>query len=224
MPLTAEDRAALCRADVRTEPDAFVFRSLPGYSAVIGPAAGVGLGAVWLFVFPPMAPVVAVHGIACGIASVKYPNAETDLARVFETVDRASLERGVRDALAASSDRCGKGDGDPSATGAPPTVIRIERVVYNIACSQDNQKYGITVTWRAMAVPGNRVLRNVSTYCVHTSLVDAGRWAADADRARAEIERALASTGQRIVLELFATDLLFACQYPPAEGDGSSSR
>ena len=48
MPLTAEDRAALCRAGVQTEPDAFVFRSLPAYSAVGGPSLGIGLGALSL--------------------------------------------------------------------------------------------------------------------------------------------------------------------------------
>lgn len=225
MPLTAEDRAALCRAGVTTEPDAFAFRSNPAYSAAGGPAIGMGVGTLALFtVLLPLAPLMVVKGIECGIASAKYPNAETEFARIFDTVDRASLQRGIRAALAAGSDPCGKGDGDRAVSGAPPAVIRIEHVVGQIACSTDKLTYGITVTWQATAGAGTRTLRSAATHCLHASPVDAGAWAADADRARAEIERALASTGQRIVLELLATDNLFACQYPPLEGDASSPR
>jgi hypothetical protein len=150
IPLTAEDRAAVCGADIRTEPDALVLHSLPAFGRAGDSALGVGVKMLYLLAIPPLAPVPVTKRIECSIAGSKHPNAGTDRARIFDTVDRTSLERGVRAGL---TDRCGRGCGDLSTRRPPAAVIRIERVEYCIRDSQEEQTYVISVKWQATAAP-----------------------------------------------------------------------
>jgi hypothetical protein len=176
---------------------------------------------LYLLAIPPLAPVLVTKGIECSMASSKHPNAETDRARIFDTVDRTSLERGVRAGLV---DRCGRDYGDLSTRRRPAAVIRIERVEYGIRDSQEEQAHVISGVWQATAAPGSRILRDAVTSCVHAFTVDAGAWAVDADQARAEIDQARVRAAQPIALEFLAADNLFACRYPTAERNGRLSR
>jgi len=223
--LAPDDLARVCRVAVEAKPEAFAFRSNPLFSPVGGPALGMAIGALAIVTYHPLLALVSIGGgAACGAASIKYPNAETDFQRIFHIADQGTLKRALEAELDARLAGCRKAQADPSAATVPDTVIQIESVEYLMACPLDDQTYSITVKWRALAAAGNRVLRETTTRCTQLSSRDAGSWAADGQSARTEIEHALTRTGQRIAAEFLATDELAECHFSPDEAPNTGPK
>jgi len=203
--LAPDDSGRVCRIAVERTADAPVFHGNKFFDPVGGPALGVAGGVFGFFTVGPFAIAAAAQAAQCGAASVTSPTAELDLQNAMRAAGTEPLER----ALAAESALRARGCGRAGAA-APETRVVIERIDYGMMCPE-TYRYWIEVKWRAVAASGDRALGGATTRCIVISSRTMEEWVADPGRARAEVERALARTGERVAAGLLATDASGGC-------------
>jgi hypothetical protein len=202
--LTPEDRGRICRVAIQESPESLAFRANPLANPVGGPVIGTGVGLVTMFTpYFFVAPVIAVHGAACGAGSVIHPNAEADFQAIFRSAGRCVLGQALEAALRAPRAGCAPASGGLSAA-APDTVIEIEGIDVESGCAYGDWDYVVSVKWRATRATDRTLLVAAKTQCRERTNREVDAWFADPVQARLEIERVLALTGQRIAAELLA--------------------
>jgi hypothetical protein len=177
---------------------------------LLGAAAAVGS----LAIFPLVAPIVLGTGLSCGVAAATYPNAEAALQAIFPKTDHGALTRALEAELGTPGTGCERASADAPGAAAPDTVVQIESLGYGVVCPLEGLYiYSIDVKWRVVTASDHRVLGERTTRCVQHSWKGVDAWSADPDYARAEIDRVLARTGQRMAAELRAPQALGACSF-----------
>jgi len=216
------ERGKICRVAVEEQFEAIEVQANPvanpagGALAGAGSAALVALGVLALNPLGVLQGVVGAAGsVACAAAAAAHPNAEAEFREIVMTADRGALTRALEAAMPSPGAGCRNG---PERAPEPPdTVIRIDRVQLMMGCPTGRQAYFMTVEWRAMSASGRKVLAESKTRCTQISPLDADVWSADPERARAEVNGALARTGQRIAAELLGADKWSSCTFRPEE-------
>jgi hypothetical protein len=216
-PTAPADPGRLCRVAVedRSGPPAFNADAASGPAEVVGAAASVAVLAIML---PPFAPFLIGTalgaGLSCGASAVAYPNAEAALQAIAPNADRGTLTRALAAELDVPWAGCERASADTPGAAAADAVVQVESVGYHVVCPlSDAYTYLIHVKWRVTAAPDHRVLGERTTRCVQHSWKSVDAWPADPDYARAEIDRVLARTGQRMAAELRAPQALGACSF-----------
>jgi hypothetical protein len=222
--LLPDDRSRVCHVAVEKSPDAIAFKANLLAGPVKGPLVGTVGGLLSVFPYGPLAVVVPVAGIACGIASATYPNAEADLRAVFESADHGELTRALGDEFTTRLTECRRVRQQESGADVPDTIVRIDKVEYQWNCLQDKQAYAIKVKWRALSADGSRVFADAITQCNHESSRKVDEWSADPSWARLEVARALAKTGKRVALEILDVERAMSCRYSPDDLAGASRK
>lgn len=201
--LTPDEQARVCRVAVEEEPDAFSYKPNSFFDVVGGPvrgaagAAGVALYGIVNPFFLPLSPMVLGLGMACAESARLHPHAQTDFQRIVAAADRTVLRRTLASDLDEGLARCQAG-GTPTPAARIDAVIRVEKVEVEMICPLEQFEYRGTVKWRALAVPGNRVLHEETLNCWFLSTKAVNEWAVDAGRATTEFERALSRMGHEI--------------------------
>ena len=153
----------------------------------------------------------AALGLGCGAAGAAHPNAEAEFRAIVVTADRGELKQALEAALGPPGAACRNASEGTAAR--PDTVVRIESVRLTMGCPAGQQSYYIAVKWRAMSATSGTVLSETTTQCLQTSSQDVDAWSADAARARAEVNGALARTGRRMAGELLGVDKWTDCRF-----------
>jgi hypothetical protein len=229
--LSSEDRKQVCSVEVHEKfgPPIVVANVLSNAAGgLVGAGGGalVGLTAGYLAILgvPLGALIGAGHGAACAVASQMHPTAETDFERLLRTADASVLKRALEADVNAPRAECSTARAEGPSNAAADTVIDIEKVEAGMGCLYGQQEYWISVQWRAISVKTGRVLKSATTRCTQLTLRSIEDWFASRDQARAEIDRALARTGQRMAMELLALDSLAQCQFEAHESGELEAR
>lgn len=157
----------------------------------------------------------AAAGVACGAAAAAHPHAEVQFREIALTADRGALKRAIEAAMPSPGAECRNVPG--IATTPRDTVVRVESVVLTMGCPTGRQAYQIVVKWRATSAATSKVLGESTARCIQISSMDVDAWPADAERARSEVNGALARTGQRIAAELLGADKWTECRFKEDE-------
>ena len=220
--LGSGEREAICRVLVEEQFNAVDIQANPVANPAGGAAFGAGSAALIALGVVALNPIAVIQGavgvaagLGCGAAGAAHPNAETDFRSIVVTADRGALKRALEAELVAPRPACRKVP--EVAMALPDTVIQVESVVLTMGCPTGQQAYNVTVKWRAMSATGRKVLTESTTRCVQVSAKDVDTWSVDAERARAEVNGALARTGQRIAAELLGGDKWAPCKFQPDE-------
>jgi hypothetical protein len=201
--LTPDEQARICRVAIEEAPDAFAYEPNPFFDVVGGPvrgaATGAGVAALGILnpLFLPVALMAVGGGMACGESARLHPHAQTDFQRIVADADRTALRKTLVADLDAGLAGCRAGR-TPTPAAPIDAVIRIEKFEVGMVCPLELFEYRSTVKWRALAVPGDRLLHEETTTCRFLSTKAVDEWATDAGRARSEFERALSRTGHAI--------------------------
>jgi hypothetical protein len=215
-----DDRKHLCQVTVDEKFDSPVFHENI-LSSSAGGLAGAGGGALAGLVYgigpqaivtvPLGALIGAVGGTACAAAGISHPNAEADFARLLQAADAGALKRALETDLNAPRPECGRASTQRSPSSVPDTVIEIETIDAGMGCALGRQDYWVSVQWRTLTGNDRRVLAATTTRCSQKSFHDVDDWFANPDRARMEIQRVLAMTGQRMAAQLISSYLPYEC-------------
>ena len=181
--------------------------------AGLGALAGAGVflpptSILIIFTVPIGAAIGAAGGSACGIASLAHPTADADFVSVLRAADIGVLPRTVEAGFNAPRAECSHARADRASAAAPDGVIEIEKVRVGMGCMLGRMEYWIAVDWRTVNLRTKRELNSTLTRCAFTSIRNVDDWFADRDQAQQEIERVLAATGRRMVLQLLAQDVV----------------
>ncbi len=219
--LSQADRRLVCRVAVddkssgpRLRPN--VYSSPAGGLAGAATGAGIGLsGGILAFLLVPIGAVIGGGaGAACAAGGLAHPTADEDFRRWLQEVGTGSIPRAISARLDAPRAGCGAIEGPRPQ--APDAILEIRRVEVGMGCFVGALTYTIAVDWRTTAAGTRngtgRMLNDTRTECQVSSALDAAGWFAKPDRARREIDRALARTGERIAMQLLAQDTLRACK------------
>jgi hypothetical protein len=226
--LSPDDRAKMCRIAVETKFDRPTFKPNVLSNAAGGAvgAAGGALGGLQggmlaIFTVPLFAAIGAGAGTACAIAAIQHPSADADFERWLNAAGSGALTRTLQTELDRPRAEC-RSPAPPDAR--PDAVIEIQKIEAGMSCLLGKQRYWIAVDWRAVSTRTGNVLTWASTRCAQASDRSVDAWFADPEFAKAEIERVLAGTGQRIAMEFFAQERLTACAFESKDDSGSSPR
>ena len=128
---------------------------------------------------------------------------------VVDSTDAAVLARAVKAELDAPRAACTPSRTRRDAAAAPDGRVEIEVVAVIAGCLYDRVQYRVDARWTLNnADSGGKVVAN-TTQCVLESHREVADWLDHPTEARAELEGALAVTGQRVAREL-------VLGYPPA--------
>jgi hypothetical protein len=217
--IAPDDRKHICQIAVDEKFGSPVFHANPLYNpaggligAAVGAMAGLFPSPLAIFTVPMYAGLGAEAGTACATASLSHPNAEADFENILKPADAGTLKRALEADLNASQAGCGVAQANASLA-VPDTIIEINKVDVRMLCTSEEQEYRIVVTWRALNAANHRVLAETLTNCRQTSILGVSAWFADPDRARVEIERVLAKTGQRMAAQLLSPVELPECKF-----------
>lgn len=227
--LAPGERGTTCGVAVDEQFEAIEVRANP----VANPAAGAlvgagsaGLIALGIIALNPLAVIQgaagAAAGVACGAAAAAHPQAEAQFREIVLTAERGALKRAIEAAIPSPGAECRNVPG--VATAPPDTVVRVESVVLTMGCPVGRQAYYVAVKWRATSATTSKVLGESTTRCIQVSSLDVDAWSADAERARNEVNGALAKTGQRIAAELLGADKWTDCTFKADEPGESGPR
>jgi hypothetical protein len=222
--LTPQQSAQYCAVEVRGPSGAPVIAQ----SALLDPAADaatdvlagasrVGLAALVVVLHPfgqlfmlGGDPGRAVYGAqVCDPDKLPRPTAFREFRRVVDSTDAEVLAGALKSELDAPRPACApsRARRDPAAT--PDGRIDIEVVAVIAGCLVGQVQYRVDVRWTLKnAQTGSAVAKN-TTQCVLESSREVVDWLDHPALARAELENALAATGQRVARELVVG-------YPPA--------
>jgi hypothetical protein len=215
--LSPDQRKEICQVvvDEKFGPPVFEPNVL---SNPAGGLTGAGLGALgglafapsilMIFTIPIGAAIGAAGGTACGIASLTHPSADADFVSVLRAADIGVLARAVETEFNAPRAECVRVRADRASTAAPDGVIEIEKVRVGMGCVLGQMEYWIAVDWRTVNLRSKREINSTLTRCAFTSTRNVDDWFADRGQARHEIEKVLAATGRRMVLQLLAQDVV----------------
>jgi hypothetical protein len=216
------EHPTICRVGVEELFQAIDVQANPVANPARGSLVGAGSAALVALGLVTLNPLVAIQGaagaaagLACGAAGAAHPNAEAEFREIVVMADRGALKRALEAALRSPGAECR--NVPEGATAPPDTVIQIERVGLTMGCPMERETYYITVKWRAMSAISRKVLSETTTRCIRFSSKDVDTWSADAERARAEVNGALARTGQRMAAELLGADKWSDCRFKPGE-------
>jgi len=220
--LGSGEREAICRVDVEEQFNAVDVQANPVADPAGGAVFGAGsaaLIALGVIALNPLAVIQGAVGVAaglgCGAAGAAHPNADTDFREIVVMADRGALKRAIEAEFVAPRPACR--NVSEGAMALLDTVIQVESVVLTMGCPAGRQAYNITVKWRAVSAIDRKVLTESTTRCIQVSAKDVDTWSVDAEHARAEVNGALARTGQRIAAELLGADKWAACKFQPDE-------
>ena len=190
------------------------------YSSSVGPLAGAGEGAsagIGFGVFAVVAvPIGALIGAAastpCAAAGMSHPNAEADFERFLHAADASVLTRGLQAELSAPRTVCSRDRADVAGSITPDAVVAIEKIDFQMGCLYGKQEYWINVQWKTTNAKTQRVLNSSATKCTLSSFQTVDDWFGRPERATAEIEGALARTGQRMAALLISENAPYECK------------
>lgn len=215
--LTLNERKQVCQVTVNERFGAPVFEP----NVLSNPAGGLteaGLGALGGLVVPPNilmiftipigAAIGAAGGSACAVASLAHPTADADFVSVLRAADVGLLARTVAAEYNAPRAECSQARATRASAAGPEGVIEIEKVRVGMGCLFGQMEYWIAVDWRIVSLRTRKELHSVLTRCAFTSTRNVDDWFADRPWAQEEIERVLAATGRRMVLQLLAEDVI----------------
>ena len=216
------EHPTICRVGVEELFQAIDVQANPVANPAGGSLVGAGSAALVALGLVTLNPLVAIQGaagaaagLACGAAGAAHPNAEAEFREIVVMADRGALKRALKAELVAQRPACRKVP--EVAMALPDTVIQVESVVLTMGCPTGQQTYNVTVKWRAMSATSRKVLAESTTRCLQVSAKDVDTWSVDAERARAEVNGAVARTGQRIAAELLGADKWAPCKFQPDE-------
>ncbi len=153
------------------------------------------------------AAIRAAH--ACEPDKLPRPSAVTEFRHVLDTTHAEVLARALEAELDAPRPACTSARSRRDPAAAPDGHVEIEVVAVVAGCLVDRVQYRVDVRWTLKnAQTGGPVAKN-TTQCVLTSSREVVDWLDHPALARAELENALAATGQRVARELVVG-------YPPA--------
>ena len=214
------ERGTTCRVVVEEQFDAIEVQANPAANPAGGALVGAGSAALVALGILALNPLLVIQGAAgaavglgCGAAGAAHPNAEAEFSAIVVTADRGELKQALEAALGPPGAACRNASEGTAAR--PDTVVRIESVRLTMGCPAGQQSYYIAVKWRAMSATSGTVLSETTTRCLQTSSQDVDAWSADARRARAEVNGALAGTGRRMAGELLGVDKWTDCRFQP---------
>jgi hypothetical protein len=188
----------------------------PAGGALVG-AGSAALVALGVLMLNPLLVIQgaagAAIGLGCGAAGVAHPNAEAEFRAIAVTADRGAIKQALEAELVARGTACG--NATEGATTQPDILVRIDSVRLTMGCPAGRQSYYLTVKWRATSATSGKVLSEKTTRCLQSSSLDVDAWPADAERARAEVNGALAGTGRRMAGELLGVDKGSDCRLQP---------
>jgi len=220
--LDSGERETICRVVVEEQFAAVDVQANPVANPAGGALFGAGSAALIALGVVALNPIAVIQGavgvaagLGCGAAGAAHPNAETDFRKIVVMADPGALKGVLEAAFVAPRPACR--NVSEGAIAPPDTVIQVESVVLTMGCPAGRQAYNITVKWRAMSATSRKVLAESTTRCEQVSAKDIDTWSADADHARAEVNGALARTGQRIAAELLGADKWAPCKFQPDE-------
>lgn len=222
--LTPQQSAQYCVVEVQGPTGAPVIAQ----SALLDPAADVatdvlagasrvGLAALVVVLHPfgqlfmlGGDPGKAIYGAqACDPDKLPRSTAFREFRNVVDSTDAAVLARALETALDAPRAACTQSRARREPAAAPDGRLEIEMVAVIAGCLYDQVQYRVDARWTLNnADSGAKVITN-TTQCVLESRREVADWLDHPDQARAEIEGALAATGQRVARELVVG-------YPPA--------
>ena len=227
--LGSGEREAICRVVVEEQYQAVDIQANPVANPAGGSLVGAGSAALIALGIVALNPIAVIQGavgvaagLGCGAAGAARPNAETDFREIVVMADRGALKRALEAELVARRPACR--NVPEGGIALPDTVIQVESVVLTMGCPTGRQAYYITVKWRAMSATSRKVLTESTTRCMQVSAKDVDTWSADAEHARAEVNGALARTGQRIAAELLGADKWSDCRFQPDEPADAGQR
>lgn len=218
--LTLNERKQVCQVTVNERFGAPVFEpnvlsnpaggltgaglgALPGVSMLVPPASILAIVAL-----PIGAAIGAASGSACAVASLAHPTADADFVSVLRAADVGLLGRTVETEYNAPRAECSQAPAIGASAGGPDGVIEIEKVRVGMGCLFGQMEYWIAVDWRIVSLRSRKELHSILTRCAFTSTRNVDDWFADRPWAQEEIERVLAATGRRMVLQLLSEDVL----------------
>ena len=212
--LTPQQSGQYCAVDVRGPSGAPAF--VPG--TLLDPAAEAGaealanaslVGVFFLGVLTnlpllelgdPRAGIHAAH--ACDPDKLPRASAPIEFKRVVDTTEADVLTRALKSALDAPRAACSSPRARGDRAAGPDGRLEIESVGVVAGCLYGQMAYRVDVRWTLNnADSGTRVVAN-TTQCVLESRRAVEDWLDRPAEAHAEIEGALAATGQRVAKEL----------------------
>lgn len=226
--LSPEDRAPFCPVIVESKferpalhPNAFADPAGGPLRAMAG-GAGASL-MVGTFYAAPIGAIFGLgYGLACATAAASHPAADADFERIFRAAfDTDAFGRSLAAGLNGRPPECGQ-----TANGfarPPRTIVEIEAFDVMMGCAFGVQEYRIAARWRSVS-PDAKVLAQRTTLCAQASQHDVDAWFADPERARKEVERALARMGERVAVEVIAPRGLPECRFRSTESGDVASK
>jgi hypothetical protein len=178
-----------------------------------------GLGPQAIVTVSIGALIGAVHGGVCYAASQSHPTADADFEKFLTAADASVLKRALEADLNAPQAQCSQARTHGSATARPETIVTIEKIAFGTGCAYGRQECSIAIQWRTLDANTRRVQNSTTTTCRQRSFRSVDEWLANPDQARAEIERVLARTGQRMAALLLSENLLHDCNLRSLETD-----
>ncbi len=214
------ERETACRVVVVEQFEAIEVQANPAADPAGGALVGAGsaaLVALGVLMLNPLLVIqgaaAAVVGLGCGAAGAAHPNAEAEFRAIAVTADRGAIKQALEAALGVRGAACG--NATEGATTRPDTLIGIDSVRLTMGCPAGRQSYYLAVKWRATSATSGKILSEKTTRCLQSSSLDVDAWPADAERARAEVNGALAGTGRRMAGELLGVDKGSDCRLQP---------
>lgn len=220
--LSPDDRKQTCAFAVDRKFASPTFHANPLSSAaggMVGAGVGAGQGvfagggSLAAIVTVPLGALIgAGYGTTCAAASLSHPTADADFERLLQAADYGVLTRALEADLNAGRAECSYTATDAFPKPAPDAVVAIEKIDAGMGCLYGQQDYWIAVEWRTTRVKTWTEINWTTTKCDQVSFRTVDDWFGSPDQARAEIERVLARTGQRMAMELLGQHTLTECK------------